>query len=169
MELNENISHEVMNAPALNLMIVAGLVVFVFFALFIFTKKGVLAVRGKNIRVGMSEGGTRELIRKQFDYATNIIREFVLMMDIDTDDEKTAEIASEKVLDEIMRWIVLNNIEDSPMYINDKQIAVWNIIQNEVRSDYFKSREFRDKCDDKVSEVIKNLVEKKQYYEGRGL
>ena len=63
MELNENISHEVMNAPVINLMIITGLVVFVFFALFVFTKKGVLAVRGGEVEVSVSTPGWKLDVR----------------------------------------------------------------------------------------------------------
>lgn len=159
-------ANSVMNGNTWNLCIVAGIIVFVVVVFIICIKKKLIIIGTKNIKVGLTEQTTRELIRQQFDYVQNAIQMFVSLME-KTDDfnEYKARYASEKVLDEMNRWIVFNNISDNDFYIENKQTIIWNILQGIGQKEEYKSETFRTQCNKAVERIIKQLLKIKEYYE----
>lgn len=164
--MQETISNSVMNGNTLNLLVVAGIIIFVTLSFIFCLKSRLISIGTPKIKVGMSEQVTRDLIRQQFDYVANAIQMFVALMPRDEGfNEDKAKYVSEKVLDEINRWVVFNHISNNDFYIENKQIVVWNIIQGIGQREEFKTKEFQEQCNSIVLKIIKQLIKIKNYYE----
>lgn len=136
----------------------------IIFIFIILVKLGLLKVNGKILKVENGEI-TREIIRRQIEYATNSVQEFVALMPKDENfDEYRAKYAAEKALDRIVIWICVNHIRDDNFYIENGQMEIWNILQGIGQKPEYITKEFREKCNKYVETTVKRLVAIREYY-----
>lgn len=140
--------------------------VIVFAALLVAT--GRVSVKTKHVRIGNAEK-EREIIRRQVEAA----HEFILSIDgkINADTAKCngyyVKYILERVYDKVIEWIMFNHIASTPMYIQDKQDTICNLVYMFAIGDEFKTPEFKKRMCAWTAELIIRLVQIRGLY-GRG-
>ncbi|MBQ0112118.1 MAG: hypothetical protein KBT03_03220 [Bacteroidales bacterium] len=64
----------------------------------------------------------------------------------------------EMVKNKAIEWICSNDIFDDDISIKNKQDEVWLVIHSIPHNETFHSDEFRNKCNNKVQEILRHLV-----------
>ena len=70
----------------------------------------------------------------------------------------------EVVYDEIVRWIVLNHIQNTKSYIEIKQKIIWSMVQSMTTEDVMRTEAFKKKVYDSIKDLIKGLVDVRDEY-----
>ncbi|MBQ0112119.1 MAG: hypothetical protein KBT03_03225 [Bacteroidales bacterium] len=149
-----------LNGNVTNIIVLAIFVVIILLFLTLLTKSGLIGFRGRKLSIGNDEK-SREILRRQIEYLTNISRNFETVIDDSEENEYRTKYATEKVLDEMVKWCCVNHISNDEFYITNKQTIVWGILKGigEVKTDVNKK-----KCDELVESIIKQLIKTKEYY-----
>lgn len=142
------------------------LAVIVIFAI-VLVKSGTVAISTKHLRIGQAEK-EREIIRRQVEAAHDFI------MSIGGKIPEKPEYGGyftkyilERVYDKVIEWIMFNHIANAPMYVQDKQETICNMVYMFAIGDEFKTPEFKKRMCGWVQELITRLVQIRDLY-GRG-
>lgn len=137
--------------------------VVVIFAILL-VKSGTVAVRTKHIRIGTAEK-EREIIRRQVEAAHDFI------MGLCGKIPPTAKYGGyftkyilERVYDKVIEWVMFNHISDAPMYVQDKQAAICNLVYKFNLSEEYKTPEFESRMCNWTAELITRLVRIRELY-----
>ena len=132
-------------------------------------KLGLIKIQTDKISVGNNASDVeRTIVRNQIEWCKTSIYAYEKQIPrFEGYDEYLGKYIGELVFDEIVKWIVLNHIEDKKTYIGIKQEIVWNIIQARVKDDNMRTDEFKDFVYRYVEHVIKNLVSIRNEYRPR--
>ena len=149
----EAIEKLVTSGQAWFVLIIVGLVVFA-------TRQGYMKVKTEKVLIGRDSKETEQLIMmKQSDYAHYACKAFEKGIPrFDGYSETLGRLIAEITYDEILRWIMVNHINDSEYYIANKQEAIWNIIVSETVDKKMRSEKFRAIVDDNVEQIIRQLI-----------
>lgn len=89
-------------------------------------KHGVYSVNRGGIKIGRSESEVRSLLQKEVKFATDFCRYKREKMLAEWTgrgrpfDPLHTELVFERMLDEILSWLIVNNVRDDPVYIENK-------------------------------------------------
>jgi len=156
------ISEVLTSGNALQVLIFLALITTLFVML---VKTGILAIKTKHLRIGQVER-EREVIRRQIETAHNFIMsiEGKLDTELNQQDRYFAKYILERVYDKVIEWVMFNNISNSPMYVQDKQETICNLIYTFPIGEAFKTPEFKTRMQNWTSELITRLVQTREIY-----
>lgn len=143
--------------------VIVFLVVIVIFAI-ILVKSGTVTIETKHLRIGQAEK-EREIIRRQVEAAHDFI------MSIDGKIPEKPEYGGyftkyilERVYDKVIEWVMFNHITDTPMYVQDKQATICNMVYTFSISEEYKTPEFKNRMCNWTAELITRLVRIREIY-----
>lgn len=158
----EAISQVLTSANALEVLIF--LAVIVIFAI-VLVKRGTVAINTKHLRIGQAEK-EREIIRRQVEAAHDFIMSIEGKINSDTSHYNGyfTKYILERVYDKVIEWVMFNHITDTPMYVQDKQDTVCNLVYTFDIGDDFKTPEFKKRMCNWTQELIAKLVQTRELY-----
>lgn len=158
----EAISQVLTSANALEVLIF--LAVIVIFAI-VLVKSGTVAINTKHLRIGQAEK-ERETIRRQVESAHDFIMSIEGKINSDTSHYNGyfTKFILERVYDKAIEWIMFNHISNTPMYVQDKQDTVCNLVYTFDIGDDFKTPEFKKRMCNWTQELIAKLVQTRELY-----
>jgi hypothetical protein len=158
----ESISKVLTSENAWQVLIFLGIAVFIFVLLI---KGGVIAIKTKHFRVGQAEK-EREIIRRQVEAAHDFIMSIEGKINADTSHYNGYFIKYilERVYDKVIEWIMFNHITDTPMYVQDKQATICNLVYTFSISEEYKTPEFKNRMCNWTAELIARLVRTRELY-----
>ena len=158
----ETISTVLTSANAWQVLIFLAIAVFIFVIL---VKGGVIAIKTKHFRIGQAEI-ERETIRRQVEAAHDFIMSIEGKINDDTThcNEYFTKFILERVYDKAIEWIIFNHISNTPMYVQDKQDTVCNLVYTFDIGDEFKTPEFKKRMCNWTQELIAKLVQTRELY-----
>ena len=158
----ETISTVLTSANAWQVLIFLGIAVFIFVLL---VKGGVIAIKTKHFRIGQAEI-ERETIRRQVEAAHDFIMSIEGKINADTSHYNGyfTKFILERVYDKAIEWIMFNHISNTPMYVQDKQDTVCNLVYTYDIGDEFKTPEFKKRMCNWTQELIAKLVQTRELY-----
>ena len=158
----ETISTVLTSANAWQVLIFLGIAVFIFVLL---VKGGVIAIKTKHFRIGQAEI-ERETIRRQVEAAHDFIMSIEGKINADTSQYNGyfTKFILERVYDKAIEWIMFNHISNTPMYVQDKQDTVCNLVYTFDIGDEFKTPEFKKRMCNWTQELIAKLVQTRELY-----
>lgn len=158
----ETISTVLTSANAWQVLIFLAIAVFIFVIL---VKGGVIAIKTKHFRIGQAEI-ERETIRRQVEAAHDFIMSIEGKINADTSHYNGyfIKFILERVYDKAIEWIMFNHISNMPMYVQDKQDTVCNLIYTFNIGDEFKTPEFKKRMCNWTQELITKLVQTREFY-----
>lgn len=158
----ETISTVLTSANAWQVLIFLGIAVFIFVLL---VKGGVIAIKTKHFRIGQAEI-ERETIRRQVEAAHDFIMSIEGKINADTSHYNGyfIKFILERVYDKAIEWIMFNHISNTPMYVQDKQDTVCNLVYTFDIGDEFKTPDFKKRMCNWTQELIAKLVQTRELY-----
>lgn len=158
----ETISAVLTSANAWQVLIFLAIAVFIFVIL---VKGGVIAIKTKHFRIGQAEI-ERETIRRQVEAAHDFIMSIEGKINADTSHYNGyfTKFILERVYDKAIEWIMFNHISNTPMYVQDKQDTVCNLVYTFDIGDEFKTPEFKKRMCNWTQELIAKLVQTRELY-----
>lgn len=158
----ETISTVLTSANAWQVLIFLGIAAFIFVLL---VKGGVIAIKTKHFRIGQAEI-EREIIRRQVEAAHDFIMSIEGKINADTSQYNGyfTKFILERVYDKAIEWIMFNHISNTPMYVQDKQDTVCNLVYTFDIRDEFKTPEFKKRMCNWTQELIAKLVQTRELY-----
>ena len=158
----ETISTVLTSANAWQVLIFLGSAVFIFVLL---VKGGVIAIKTKHFRIGQAEI-ERETIRRQVEATHDFIMSIEGKINADTSHYNGyfTKFILERVYDKAIEWIMFNHISNTPMYVQDKQDTVCNLVYTFDIGDEFKTPEFKKRMCNWTQELIAKLVQTRELY-----
>ena len=158
----EAISQVLTSANALGVLIF--LAVIVIFAIFL-VKSGTVAINTKHLRIGQAEK-EREIIRRQVEAAHDFIMSIEGKINSDTSHYNGyfTKFILERVYDKAIEWVMFNHISNTPMYVQDKQDTLCNLVYTFDIGDEFKTPEFKKRMCNWTQELITKLVQTRELY-----
>ena len=158
----ETISAVLTSANAWQVLIFLAIAVFIFVIL---VKGGVIAIKTKHFRIGQAEI-ERETIRRQVEAAHDFIMSIEGKINADTSHYNGyfIKFILERVYDKAIEWIMFNHISNMPMYVQDKQDTICNLIYTFNIGDEFKTPEFKKRMCNWTQELIAKLVQTRELY-----
>lgn len=158
----ETISAVLTSANAWQVLIFLAIAVFIFVIL---VKGGVIAIKTKHFRIGQAEI-ERETIRRQVEAAHDFIMSIEGKINADTSHYNGyfIKFILERVYDKAIEWIMFNHISNMPMYVQDKQDTVCNLVYTFDIGDEFKTPEFKKRMCNWTQELITKLVQTRELY-----
>lgn len=124
------------------------------------SKLNILKIRTKHVQIGDSDD--RELIRRQWTYATSLCEAQFNKIRKYCESEHHALYVISRVEDIFQEIVVYNHISDSPDYIRSKQELVYSAILKRTNNEYFYSDTFHQCCDNFVKKVLLDLYSMKK-------
>ena len=158
----ETISTVLTSANAWQVLIFLAIAVFIFVIL---VKGGVIAIKTKHFRIGQAEI-ERETIRRQVEAAHDFIMSIEGKINADTSHYNGyfIKFILERVYDKAIEWIMFNHISNMPMYVQDKQDTICNLIYTFNIGNEFKTPEFKKRMCNWTQELIAKLVQTRELY-----
>lgn len=158
----ESISTVLTSANAWQVLIFLGIAVSIFVIL---VKSGVVAIKTKHFRIGQAEI-ERETIRRQVEAAHDFIMSIEGKISADTSHYNGyfTKFILERVYDKAIEWIMFNHISNTPMYVQDKQDTVCNLVYTFDIGNEFKTPEFKKRMCNWTQELIAKLVQTRELY-----
>ena len=157
----ESISKVLTSENAWQVLIFLGIAVFIFVLL---VNGGVIAIKTKHFRAGQAEK-EREIIRRQVESAHDFI------MSIEGKIPENPKYGGyfikyilERVYDKVIELVMFNHISNTPMYVQDKQDTVCNLVYTFDIGDEFKTPEFKKRMCNWTQELIVKLVQTRELY-----
>lgn len=133
-------------------------------AAIVLIKTGAVTICTKHVRIGKAEK-ERETIRRQVEAAHDFI------MSIEGKIPETPKYGGyftkyilERVYDKVIEWVMFNHITDTPMYVQDKQATICNLVYTFSISEEYKTPEFKNRMCNWTAELIARLVRTRELY-----
>ena len=135
-------------------------------ALYIMSKKGVVAVNTGKVRIGRDE---QELTivrnQSQFAYLYIMAIKGKILEDNATEQQiDKVDLILEKIYDKVVDWIHYNHISDTGMYIEIKKEEIKNMVYGFPITEEYKTPEFKNRMEGWVEELILNLLKVRKEY-----
>lgn len=158
----ETISTVLTSTNAWQVLIFLAVAVLIFV---VFVKGGVIAIKTKHFRIGQAEV-ERETIRRQVETSHNFIMSIEGKINADTSHYNGyfIKFILERVYDKVIEWILFNHISNTPMYVQDKQDTICNLVYTYDIGDEFKTPEFKKRMCNWTQELITKLVQTRDIY-----
>lgn len=138
-------------------------------AAIVLVKTGAVTVRTKHVRIGRAEA-EREVIRRQVEAAHDFIMSINGKIKTDTTlyNDYFIKYILERIYDKAIEWIMFNHITNSPLYVQDKQDTICNLIYTFDVAEEFKTPEFKKRMCNWVAELIDLLIKTREIYSKQG-
>ena len=142
-----------------NAWVVLILFIFLGFILLLLSRNGLLQIDTGNIQIGAATG-EREIIRQQVEW-TRLHYEGLenSMAKPEGYDHWRGRYIAERLIDEVVDWIVYNHINNSRQYIEIKQDKIINILRKYTVKEEFTSEEFENSMRKDTENCIKKLIQ----------
>ena len=133
----------------------------------ILSKAGLLQVHTDNVQIGAATG-EREIIRQQVEW-TRLHYEGLenSMAKPEGYDRWRGKYVAERLIDEVVDWIVYNHINASKAYLEVKQDKIINILRKYVVKEEFLTEEFEESMREDTAMCINKLVQIRELYQKR--
>lgn len=133
--------------------------VFLCIIVWILSRAGLLQVHTDKLQIGAATG-EREIIRQQVEW-TRLHYEGLenSMPKPEGYDRWRGRYVAERLIDEVVDWIVYNHINDSRQYIEIKQDKIINILRKYTVKEEFASDEFEKSMREDTEKCIKKLIQ----------
>lgn len=133
-------------------------------AAIVLIKTGAVTIRTKHVRVGRAEA-EREVIRRQVEAA----HDFIMSIEGKIPENPKyggyfTKYILERVYDKVIEWVMFNHITDTPMYVQDKQATICNLVYTFSISEEYKTSEFKNRMCNWTAELIARLVRTRELY-----
>ena len=155
----------ILNGKPLNLIIIGIIILTALIVGIVLVATKTIKFKGNKLSIGYNDT-TREIIRRQIEYANNICQNFVDKIlpqkNLDENNFYKHKYLGEKIYDEVVNWIAINHLSNDEFYVLNKQLIVWNIIQG-VLEEIIDS-ELKKTSDEMVEKIIKQLIKIREYY-----
>ena len=127
---------------------------------------GLLRIKTSNIELGTQyEELERTIIRNQIQYINEATRAFEWQIPKDeTYDYDRGRLILQMLANKMIEWVIFNHIEESAVYIENRQEQIWNLILASVEKEELRSPEFRAATDAYVKKIIHRLVSIRKEY-----
>ena len=135
-------------------------------ALYVMSKKGIVAVNTGKVRIGRDEQELT-IVRNQSQFAylyIMAIKGKLLQSDATEQQIDKADLILEKVYDKVVDWIHYNHISDTSMYIEIKKEEIKNLVYGFPIKEEYKTPEFKSRMEGWVEELILNLLKVRKEY-----
>lgn len=115
---------QILTSP--NALVVLAFAVVLVVVLGVMGKRGVYSVNRGGIKIGRTESEVRSLLMKEIQFVRDFCaykRQKMLAEWVGRGhplDPTHTELVFERMLDEVLSWIIVNNIRDDPVYIENK-------------------------------------------------
>lgn len=136
--------------------------VIIVFTLIRLSKKGGFAVHTGFLSLGGADR-EREIIRHQIEVAHASSFEIPELLRLNMDDYRIKYLI-ERVYDKVVEWVIFNHISTSPIYIDSKSCAIYNLIVMVHGVDGVDTDDVRKKIREWVTHLIDQLVHTRKYY-----
>ena len=133
----------------------------------VLVKSGIVAINTKHLRIGQAEK-EREIIRRQVEAAHDFIMSIEGKINSSHCNEYFVKFILERVYDKAIEWIMFNHISNTPMYVQDKQDTICNLIYTFDVAEDFKTPEFKKRMCNWVAELIDRLIKTREIYSKQG-
>lgn len=155
-----------------NATFVLGFILIVFIILISLMKHGYIKVSTKAVKIGDTSEQERIIVQQQIDQARLYIMalesKIVMMKPDPAYGGYFVKYILEQVFDEVVQWITFNHITDNPAYIHVKQMKMSSIVYALGPDDMFKTKEFKQRMDNWVEEIILMLIDIRKVYSKKG-
>lgn len=145
-----------------------GAIIFLLFATLVIvcSRWGIIKVKTDKLTIGRdSSENERTIIRWQTEYCKLSCKAFEQNIPkFESYNEYRGKYIIERCYDEMVTWIVFNNIKDEKTYISIKQEMIWNLVQELTDAESMKTKEFKKIVYDYIDNLIKNLVKIRREY-----
>lgn len=132
--------------------------------IFILSKTGLLQVHTDNLQLGAANQ-ERDIIRQQVEWVTLHYEGMEnTMHKPDGYDPWRGKYITERVIDEVVNWIIYNHINASDTYIEVKQDKILNILKKYTELEYFTSPDFVNFIKDDTKKTIMKLIQIREIY-----
>lgn len=135
-------------------------------ALYVMSKKGIVAVNTGKVRIGRDEQELT-IVRNQSQFAylyIMAIKGKILEDDASEAQVNKVDLILEKVYDKVVDWIHYNHISDTGMYIEIKKEEIKNMVYGFPIKEEYKTPEFKNRMEGWVEELILNLLKVRKEY-----
>ena len=128
---------------------------------------GLLHIKTDSIELGNHyEEIERTILRNQFQYVTAACNAFEYQIPKDeTYDYDRGRLILQLMANKMTEWIMFNHIEETPIYIENRQDQIWNLVLACVEKDELRSPEFKKQTDAYVRKIIHRLVTIRKEYQ----
>lgn len=124
------------------------------------SKKGVFTLHTSFLSLGVADK-EREIIRHQIEASHAAV--LLAMEELNVSDDWHTRYIFERVYDKVVEWVIFNHVSTSPLYIESKFMAVYNLCTSlgmvELRED-----ENKNKLKEWVRNIVGQLVDIREYY-----
>lgn len=126
---------------------------------------GRVTVKTKHLHIGKAEQ-EREIIRRQVEAAHEFILSIEGKINADTTEYNGyyTKYILERVYDKVIEWIMFNHIVNTPMYVQDKQDTICNLVYMFAIGEEYKTPDFKKRMCNWVQELITRLVQIRELY-----
>lgn len=132
-------------------------------ALYIMSKKGIVAVNTGKVRIGRDEQELT-IVRNQSQFAYLYIMAIEGKLNNSGESNYYLKWILEKCYDKVVDWITYNHISDTSMYIEIKKEEIKNLIYSLQINEEYKTPEFKQRMEGWVEELILNLLKVRKEY-----
>lgn len=135
-------------------------VVVIILVLIYLSKNGGFALHTSFLSLGGADR-ERDVIRHQIESAH---AEVLLAMDsLNIPDDWHTKYIFERVYDKVVEWVIFNHISTTPLYIESKFMAVYNLCTS-LGMVELRENENKEKLHNWVRELVHKLVDIRKYY-----
>lgn len=134
-------------------------------------KTGMIKIKTSHVYLGLSESDKeRTVIREQCDFTHTYLMGLMSKIEKVTSDGKLlhggyfTRWILEQAYDEFVKWITQNHISTDKAYVHAKQEKIKALVYSMGVRDEFKTREFSERMDRWVAEIIEELVSIRKLY-----
>ena len=128
-------------------------------------RRGLIAVHTRNFSLG-GANIEREIIRHQIEVAHGSV--LAAGEELGFDDDYHAKYVLERVYDKVVEWIVFNHISDTPIYVESKRAAIYNLILSLNPPIDVRGEEMKKRIREWVKNIVVQLVQTREYYSVKG-
>lgn len=135
-------------------------------ALYIMSKKGIVAVNTGKVRIGRDEQELT-IVRNQSQFAylyIMAIKGKILEDDATEVQVNKVDLILEKVYDKVVDWIHYNHISETGIYVEIKKEEIKNLVYGFPITEEYKTPDFKNRMEGWVEELILNLLKVRKEY-----
>lgn len=137
-------------------------VIVIAFVLIYLSRKGGFTIHTNAFSLGGADR-EREIIRHQIEIAHAASFELPEVLHLDFTEYLTKYMI-ERVYDKVVEWVIFNHISNSPIYIESKTAAVYNLLISLNTAPELRDAEIRKDVKDWIVHLVDQLVHTRKYY-----
>lgn len=161
--MRESVEHILVSSNGVS---IAFLFLLLVLLVIICSRLGLIKIKTDKLTIGIESSELeRTIMRNQIEYTEVSLKAFEQKIQKpDGYNIYRGKYVTERVFDEIVKWIAFNHIRTDDHYVGIKQAAIWDLVQTLVEKDQFRSDDFKDLVNKYVEKTIRNLVAIREEY-----